>query len=157
MKSHMHDYIGRAQEAGKALKRYKITRPGAKYLRRERDATGKWEVVCYGCPTPTDDIDAHIINKVILTNEDAAKYSFMKLVEIPMHDAPLEINTEPEGKPVESFKADDAHPTEVPKNWRELAAPDRKKIASVILGSPVRVTSEADRILEEHTRAPVHA
>jgi hypothetical protein len=158
LKAHPHDYL--AQHQGEQIKRYRIMRPGAKHIRRERDqATNQFVPVIYGCPTPSDDLTLRIRNHILLTAKDAEKLKHMQLVEAPLQEAPLEIKTEA-AVAVDPAAAVVDVKTEtgvtIPADWRSQPPAFKKRLATQLVGSPVRRAAEAEKIIEEMAGGTQH-
>lgn len=127
---------------GKPMRKYKITRPGAKHARAEGGNEERPNVVIYGAP---DANSPHtIVGEIVLTDADAAKLQSV-LGLVPVLGTGQNVKVAEEKAPVETG-------VRIPADWSELAPESRKELASKLSGEEVKSVKKADAIIAEHLR-----
>lgn len=134
----MQAYVER--NAGKPMRKYKITNQNAKHARAEGGNDERANVVIYGAPDPSSQFQ--IVSEIVMTDEDAAKFQAV-LGLVPIIGSGVNVKTAPVVKVEEPA-------TRIPADWAELAPESRKELASQLSGQEVKSVKKADAIITEH-------
>lgn len=127
---------------GKPMRKYKITRQGAKHARAEGGSEERPNVVVYGAPDPGNQFQ--IVSEILLTDADAAKHQ-AQLGLVPVIGTGQNVKVAEAKAPVEGA-------VRIPADWAELSAESRKELASQLSGEEVKSVKKADAIISEHLR-----
>lgn len=133
----MQTYVER--NAGKPMRKYKITKQNAKHARAEGGNDERATVVIYGAPDPGSQFQ--IVSEVVMTDEDAAKFTSV-LGLVPIIGSGVNVK-------VAEVKVEEPA-VHIPADWAQLAPDSRKALASQITGEEVKSVKKADAIITEH-------
>lgn len=137
----MQTYVER--NAGKPMRKYKITKQNAKHARAEGGNDERANIVVYGAPDPGNQFQ--IVSEVVMTDEDYRKFKdVLGLVAI--------IDGSAQNVPVAPAASESTPSVRIPADWSELAPETRKELAAQLTGSEVKSVKKADAIIAEHLR-----
>lgn len=141
MSNVMKSYVERNE--GKPMRKYKITKRGAKHTRAEGGSEERAAIVVYGAPDPGNQFS--IVSEIVLTDDDAKKLQTV-LGLVPILDGSSK------NVPVAATVERDEDAVRIPADWAELSSDTRKELASKLTGEEVKSVKKADAIISEHLR-----